>query len=95
MPPGAVRPADRGGGASRAGADGGVVAGVRVLPARVQDAPAAALRELHLRLGQPGDGAASPSLRLRGRCACRRRVSFFLLFCFSAVLLLCCVYYIL
>lgn len=73
--PGAVRPADSGRGAVRPPADGGVVAGVRVLPTGVQAAPGAALHGMHLRLGQLHHGAPPRAHRVRERGGSRHRVS--------------------
>lgn len=94
VPQGAVSLADYRRRAFRSAADGGVLAGVRVLFAGVQAAPAAAVHGVHLRLGQFHHGAAPRAPRVRKRGGCRRRVSFVGLgvFCFVSVSVLACVF---
>lgn len=75
MSQGLVRPADRRRGSVRPAADGGVLAGVRVLPAGLQAVAAAAILRVHLRLGQLRHGAPPHTPRVRGRCARWGRVS--------------------
>lgn len=77
VPQSSVRAADPRGGALGSSADGGVVAGVRVLPAGVPAVSAAAVLRVHLRVGQLRDGSPAPPRGVRRGCGRWPRVSFF------------------